>query len=31
MGLIVTEKRTNLKGIGGHRNEIIRIAENVLV
>jgi hypothetical protein len=31
MGLIVTEKRMNLKGIGGHKNEIIGIAENVPV
>jgi hypothetical protein len=31
MGLIVTEKRMNLKGIGGHRNEIIGIAENAPV
>jgi len=31
MGLIVTEKRMNLKGIGGHRNEIIGIAEHVPV
>ena len=31
MGLIVTEKKMNLKGIGGHRNEIIGIAENIPV
>ena len=31
LGLIVTEKRMNLKGIGGHRNEIMGIAENVPV
>ena len=31
MGLIITEKKMNLKGIGGHKNEIIGIAENVPV
>jgi hypothetical protein len=31
MGLIVTEKSVNLKAIGGHKNEIIGIAENIPV
>jgi hypothetical protein len=31
LGLIVTEKKMNLKGIGGHKNEILGIAESVRV
>jgi hypothetical protein len=31
LGLIITEKKMNLKGIGGHKNEIIGIAENIPV
>jgi hypothetical protein len=31
LGLIITEKKMNLKGIGGHKNKIIGIAENVPV
>ncbi|POV96730.1 hypothetical protein PSHT_14987, partial [Puccinia striiformis] len=31
LGLIVTEKAMNLKGIGGHQNEILGIAEGVRV
>ncbi|KNE87572.1 hypothetical protein PSTG_19042, partial [Puccinia striiformis f. sp. tritici PST-78] len=31
LGLIVTEPAMNLKGIGGHKNEILGIAESVRV
>jgi hypothetical protein len=31
LGLIITEKKMNLKGIGGHKNEIIGIVENIPV
>ncbi|KAI7933023.1 hypothetical protein MJO28_017861, partial [Puccinia striiformis f. sp. tritici] len=31
LGLIVTERSMNLKGIGGHKNEILGIAESVRV
>ncbi|KNF00966.1 hypothetical protein PSTG_05860 [Puccinia striiformis f. sp. tritici PST-78] len=31
LGLIVTERAMNLKGIGGHKNEILGIAESVRV
>ncbi|KNE89460.1 hypothetical protein PSTG_17078, partial [Puccinia striiformis f. sp. tritici PST-78] len=31
LGLIVTERTMNLKGIGGHKNEILGIAESVRV
>ncbi|POW01803.1 hypothetical protein PSHT_12372 [Puccinia striiformis] len=31
LGLIVTERSMNLKGIGGHKNEILGIAEGVRV
>jgi hypothetical protein len=31
MGLIITQRAMNLKGIGGHKNEILGVAENVPV